>query len=133
MKRTSLLVLLISTLLPAQAFFLFKPIIEIDYDVADSNATLAMLAGKKYRIKFYNLDCPDCKTVLKPGPVLDGQVNVRTELKKVGANSLSTHHVIDVPKRKAPIQGELYLEAIHGTFSRTIPVDINTPEACEMQ
>lgn len=133
MKKTSLLVFLVSALLPVQAFFLFQPIIEISYDVSDSNATLAMLAGKKYRIKFYNLDCPDCKTVIKPGPKLEGQINIRTELKRVGSNSLTTHHVIDVPKLQEPIQGKLYLEAIHGTFARTIPVDINTMEACKLQ
>lgn len=92
-----------------------------------------MLAGKKYRIKFYNLDCPDCKTVIKPGPNLEGIINIRTELKRVGSNSLTTHHVIDVPKLKDPIQGKLYLEAIHGTFARVIPVDINTVEACKLQ
>ena len=134
MKQASLLLLvLISTLLPVRAFFLFQTIIEINHDVSNPNATLAMLAGKKYRIKFYNISCPDCKTILKPDSGLKDSISVRTKLKGVGSNSRATHHVITVGKIKEATQGKIYLEAIHGIYSRTIKVDINTEEACKLQ
>lgn len=130
MKIIKLLLIASLLTLPANAFW-FKPIIEIEHDVSDRDAVLAMLAGKKYRIKFYNVTCPDCKTILKARENIADSINIRTKIKKVGSSSLSTHHVIEV-SRHAPIsEGTLTLSAIHGTYSRDIIVNINSVEACE--
>lgn len=130
MKIIRVFITLLILITPAHAFW-FRPIIEIEHDVSDSQKILAVLAGKKYRIKFYNVNCANCKTLINADEQTASSLNIRTELKNVGKNSLSVVHVIEVSKHAPVSEGFIYLKDINNNYSKEIILNINSVEACQ--
>jgi hypothetical protein len=111
--------------------FLFRPIIEVQHNMSDRYATLALLENKKYRIKFYNVACDNCKTIIVADPEIAKFINIRTTVKKVRSRSNVVHHVIEVNKIYEPINTKLIIKSIDGGFIDEINLDLSTLEACK--
>jgi hypothetical protein len=111
--------------------FLFKPIIEVQHNMSDKYGTLALLENKKYRIKFYNVACENCKTIIVADPEIAKFINIRTTVKKVSSRSNVVHHVIEVHKIYEPINTKLIIKSIDGGFIDEVNLDLSTLEACK--
>jgi hypothetical protein len=132
-KSSAIVLGLVMAGMHSASAFWFRPILEVQHNMSDRNATLALLEKKKYRVKFYNVDCASCKTIIVADPEIAKFINIRTTIKKVRSKANLVHHVIEVNKIYEPINTKLIIKSIDESFIDEINLDLNTVEACRVE